>query len=1037
MASGERVPLARETATAPPSPPPQTRMRSVVRSGRPDDEVPDVVPRILRVSAALGWRLLVVVAALYVIGIVVSYVAAVVVPVAIALLLAALLAPAVHQLQARQVPRGVATALVLIGGLALLGGVLAFVVVTFVRGVPDLATQLTASINDIAGWLRTGPLKLSDTQFSRFQAEILNTLSANQASITAGALTTAATAAETLTEILLVVFTLIFFLHGGLAIWQFLLGIVPNRVRNRVDVAGRRGLAALVSYVRATAVVATVDALAIGIALAVLGIPLAVPLAALVFLGAFIPIIGAVVAGAVAVMIALVAQGLVSALIVLGVVIGVMQLESHVLQPLLLGRAVKLHPLAVVLSIATGLLVGGIAGALLAVPLLAVLNSGIRSLLSEADEHVDPEDVHTSEPEDSGPDEPDLERQPGLGASPWIGEEADHLRGRVGAGRVRVRAAGDASRPGVARAVHGPQLPDRHTVAAHDDAGRGAAGTALDERVAAHLPAAELLDDADGVVRGDGRVRVAVEGDHGHRPVQRPHPRRRAHGGEGRREVGGGALRQPRVHAHGGEDVRVRGPQHRGHRRTGREPCDVHPVAVDRVLRRHLVHDPGEDRRFPGTASLVGRLEPVPVPHRVRGGDLLGVSDEEPVLLRQLAHPRGGGEVVGGLRAAVQHHDQRPRAGPGGGNVERVRPGTGCAPVDRVHGRARERRNRRAGRGRRQVRPHTVGDLGQLPAQELPQPPGRAPRPGDVRRGAGVDARRSFWAWRGTRRVVVAQAFLVDHDLTRHHAHGGGAAERPLDQGRRLGEAAGPGQGRRFPHGVQVLARSSPCVGWCGSDGARGEGGLHRRARPVGAEHLDGRDRRQRQLRADVGRDRGQAEDPDLDGPPGSRQLLQLVAGERQGAERQRPAGDGLVDRRRPGGDLRADRRTDEIGPVRVEALGHQEVDLTEIDRPQVDRDLFTLLDLARGHRTPPAIRQPSIQMVPEVVPPRHSVWATRRQECRRRSCGSMRRCARTGRAVGLRGCRAAHPGTCPVRTHRASGDWSGTHLPRHREEAR
>jgi putative heme transporter len=349
-----------------------------------------------------------------VIGTVVSYVAAVVVPVAIALLLAALLAPAVHWLQVRQVPRGVATALVLIGGLAVLGGVLTFVVVTFVRGVPELGSQLTASINDIANWLRNGPLNLSDNQLNNFQTEVLNTLSANQSSITAGALTTAATVGETLTEILLVVFTLIFFLHNGMGIWQFLLGAVPSRVRTRVDVAGRRGLAALVSYVRATAVVATVDALAIGIALSVLGIPLAVPLAALVFLGAFIPIIGAVVAGGVAVMIALVAQGLVSALIVLGVVIAVMQLESHVLQPLLLGRAVKLHPLAVVLSIATGLLVGGIAGALLAVPLLAVLNSGIRSLLSEADEHVDPEDVHTSEPEDTGPDDPDLDRQRNL-----------------------------------------------------------------------------------------------------------------------------------------------------------------------------------------------------------------------------------------------------------------------------------------------------------------------------------------------------------------------------------------------------------------------------------------------------------------------------------------------------------------------------------------------------------------------------------------------------------------------------------------------
>ena len=246
------------------------------------------------------------------------------------------------------------------------------------------------------------------------QDQVLATLSANQASITAGALTTAATIGEIVTETLLVVFTLIFFLHGGAGIWQFLLGAVPANVRTRVDVAGRRGVAALVSYVRATAVVAVVDAVAIGIGLAVLGVPLAVPLAALVFLGAFVPIIGAVIAGGVAVLIALVANGPVTALIVLGIIIAIMQLEGHVLQPLLLGRAVKLHPLAVVLAIAAGLLVAGIAGALLAVPLLAVLNSGIRSLRSEADEHIDPEDVHTSEPEETGPDEPGLDRQPEL-----------------------------------------------------------------------------------------------------------------------------------------------------------------------------------------------------------------------------------------------------------------------------------------------------------------------------------------------------------------------------------------------------------------------------------------------------------------------------------------------------------------------------------------------------------------------------------------------------------------------------------------------
>jgi predicted PurR-regulated permease PerM len=171
-------------------------------------------------------------------------------------------------------------------------------------------------------------------------------------------------------------------------------------VRNRVDVAGRRGFAALVSYVRATAAVALVDAVGIGIGLAIVGVPLVIPLSALVFLSAFVPIIGAVLAGTVAVLIALVANGFLSALIVLIIVIGVMQLESHVLQPWLLGRAVRLHPLAVVLAIAAGLIAGGIAGALLSVPLLAVLNAGIRSLLHETGTDPDEIDVlHEQEAE--------------------------------------------------------------------------------------------------------------------------------------------------------------------------------------------------------------------------------------------------------------------------------------------------------------------------------------------------------------------------------------------------------------------------------------------------------------------------------------------------------------------------------------------------------------------------------------------------------------------------------------------------------------
>jgi predicted PurR-regulated permease PerM len=390
-------------------------------TGRPAPVLPpqerDVglsVPRSLAISAALGWRMLVVVAALAVIGVVAVQLSRVVVPVAIALLLAALLVPAVGWLVRHRVPRALATALVMVGGVAGLGGVLTFVIVTFVRGIPQLGDQLSASVDAVVGWLSTGPLRLSDEQLRSVQDELIETLTANQSAITVGAITTAATIGELLTELLLVVFTLAFFLHDGGSIWRFLLGAVPEGTRDRVDVAGRRGLAALVSYIRATAVVAVVDAVAIGLALALLSVPLAVPLAALVFLGAFVPIVGAVVAGGAAVLVALVAQGPITALVVLAVIIGVMQLEGHVLQPLLLGRAVKLHPLAVILAIAAGLVTAGIAGALLAVPLLAVLNSGIRSLRRDPDKHTRPEDVHTSEPEASGPDDPELEREPTL-----------------------------------------------------------------------------------------------------------------------------------------------------------------------------------------------------------------------------------------------------------------------------------------------------------------------------------------------------------------------------------------------------------------------------------------------------------------------------------------------------------------------------------------------------------------------------------------------------------------------------------------------
>ena len=185
---------------------------------------------------------------------------------------------------------------------------------------------------------------------------------------------------EIVTGALLVLFTLIFFLHGGRNIWQFVTKIFPENVQERVRDAGRAGFQSLIGYVRATFLVALVDAVGIGTGLAIMGVPLALPLASLVFLGAFIPLVGAVVAGFLAVIVALLAKGFIYALITLGLIIAVQQLEGHVLQPLVMGRAVSIHPLAVVLAIAAGAVLAGIIGALLAVPTVAFLNSAVRVL---------------------------------------------------------------------------------------------------------------------------------------------------------------------------------------------------------------------------------------------------------------------------------------------------------------------------------------------------------------------------------------------------------------------------------------------------------------------------------------------------------------------------------------------------------------------------------------------------------------------------------------------------------------------------------
>ncbi|MGH3686678.1 MAG: AI-2E family transporter [Pseudonocardiaceae bacterium] len=340
------------------------------------------VPYPLRVAAAVSWRLVAVAGMVVVVSYVVITLRLVVIPVAVALLLTALLGPVVDWLTRHRVPRGLATLVVLVTGLALIGGLLTVVIQAFVSGLSDLQTQVVNSVQQIRLWLQHPPFGLPPVNVQNLLDSLSRSLSNNRTAITSGALSTAVTVGQYLTGAALALFTLIYFLYGGRSMWQFLLGAVPPPVRHRVDVAGQRSFASLVGFIRATVLVAVVDAVGIGIGLVVVGAPLVVPLAALTFLAAFIPVIGAVVSGVVAVLVVLVAKGGVAALIVLGVVLGVQQLEGNVLQPLLMGRAVELNGVAVVLAVAVGSVLAGIAGALLSVPLLAVLNAGIRALIS-------------------------------------------------------------------------------------------------------------------------------------------------------------------------------------------------------------------------------------------------------------------------------------------------------------------------------------------------------------------------------------------------------------------------------------------------------------------------------------------------------------------------------------------------------------------------------------------------------------------------------------------------------------------------------
>lgn len=331
----------------------------------------------VRIAAAWTWRLLVLLAGIVVLGMIFKRFEDVLFPVALAVLFAAFLHPVVEWLVGQRVPRVIAVLVPLLVSFLVLLGVLSFVVQQAISGGPQLVSEFTRTVGQTRDWLITGPLRLDDDLLKSAAEQLIGWVKSHEGKLASSAIGTAAFGSRIGTGILLTVFVLIFFLYDGAKIWNYVTKLVPAAGRERVRGAGAAGFGTLESYVRATVIVAAIDASVIGIGLAFLGVPMVLPLVAIIFLGSFIPIVGSFVAGSLAVFVALTTQGWVNALIVLGILVFVMAVEGHVLQPFLLGYSVKLHPVAVILAIAIGIMLAGIVGGLLAVPLVAFLDTAL------------------------------------------------------------------------------------------------------------------------------------------------------------------------------------------------------------------------------------------------------------------------------------------------------------------------------------------------------------------------------------------------------------------------------------------------------------------------------------------------------------------------------------------------------------------------------------------------------------------------------------------------------------------------------------
>lgn len=362
------------------------------RAGRPEQarvSMPDRretvaeqnrVPGWLQTGAAWSWRLLLLAAALYLIARVIGVLYIVVVPCTAALLLTALLQPLTARLRRAGLPSLAATWCTLLIAALVLGGLGMLITNRVSADYPALVEQTRHTATQVESWLSGPPFHIKSSSVQKALNDIPGYLSRHKALVEGTVVTGGKIAAEFIGGLVLMLFVMFFLIKDGDRIWSWLIGGLRAETAERVDRAGHAAWLAVVYYMRGTVAVAAIHALVIGVTLYIMGVPLVIPLAVLVFLAAFVPLVGLLVAGALAILVTLAAKGWVAALVLLIVLIVEDQLEGHLLQPQVVGRVIRLHPLAIILSLAVGGVLAGIAGAVVAVPIVAVITRAVPEL---------------------------------------------------------------------------------------------------------------------------------------------------------------------------------------------------------------------------------------------------------------------------------------------------------------------------------------------------------------------------------------------------------------------------------------------------------------------------------------------------------------------------------------------------------------------------------------------------------------------------------------------------------------------------------